>query len=230
MASEAPSRLWALDVDGTLLHLPVNIQHVREALADMFRPMGVEQEFVPLLQRVNEAAQAAAAPVGTETAKALVERAYRLITRFEVDAARRVVPVPGLQTLVRALDREPVVLVSNSSAEAVRAALATCGLAPINLASVIGRTPWRKAKPDPAPLLQALGAVVPLPRQIICVGDRPADMAMARAASRTQVVARARATVAAVGVLGKLEGEEELRGAGAEEVFPDLEALVARYF
>ena len=230
MASEAPTRLWALDVDGTLLHLPVNIQQVREALADMFRPLGVDRPFVPLLQRVHEAAQDAAAPVGTETAKALVERAYRLITRFEVDAARRAEPAAGLATLVRALDQEPVVLVSNNSAEAVRAALATCGLAPTRLASVIGRTPWRKAKPDPAPLLQAMGAVVPLPRQIICVGDRPVDMAMARATARTHVVARARASITAVGVVGRLEGEEELREAGAEEVFTDLESLVGHYF
>ena len=230
MASEVSRRLWALDVDGTLLHLPVDIQQVRRALAEMFRELGVELDFVPLLRRIREAARLAAAPEGTGTVESLVEHAYRLVTRFEVEAARRATGCRGLETLVHALGQEPVVLVSNNSAEAVRAALATCGLAPARLMSVIGRTPWRPAKPDPAPLLQALGAVVPLPRQIICVGDRPADMAMALAAGGTSVLARSRTSITAVGVKGRLEGEEELLQAGAEVVFSDLEALVGHFF
>lgn len=230
MVSEVSRRLWALDVDGTLLHLPVDIVEVRRALAEMFLALGVELDFVPLLQRIREAARLAATHVGTDTAESLVERAFRLVTRFEVEAARRATCCPGLETLVHALGHEPVVLVSNNSAEAVRASLATCGLAPIRLLSVIGRTPWRRAKPDPAPLLQALGAVVPLPREIICVGDRPADMAMALAAGETSVLARSRSAVTAVGVLGRLEGEQELLQAGAEVVFSDLEALVGHFF
>ena len=231
METEVPKRLWALDVDGTLIHLPVEIQRVRDALAKMFRPLGVELEFVPLLERIRQAAQFAAVdPVGTDTVESLVERAYRLVTRFEVEAARRATPCPGLGGLIRALGQEPVVLVSNNSAEAVRAALATCGLAPARLASVIGRIAWRPAKPDPAPLLQALGAVNPLPGQLICVGDRPADMAMAVAAAGSAMLARCEVTVTAVGVLGRLEGEEELRQAGAERVFPDLPALVGHFF
>lgn len=230
MDAAVPRRLWALDVDGTLVHLPVEIQQVRDALAEMFRPLGVELEFVPLLDRIRQAAQLAAAPVGTDTVESLVERAYRVVTRFEVEAARRATPCSGLDDLIRALGQEPVVLVSNSSAEAVRAALATCGLAPARLASVIGRIAWRPAKPDPAPLLQALGAVDPLPGEVICVGDRPADMAMAVAAADSAMLTRRKVTVTAVGVLGRLEGEEDLRRAGAEQVFPDLSALVGHYF
>ena len=230
MATAAPRRLWALDVDGTLLHLPVDIQQVRASLAEMFCPLGVELEFVPLLQRIRQAAQAAAAPVGTDTVESLVERAYGVVTRIEVEAARRASPAPGFEELIRALGQEPVVLVSNNSAEAVRAALATCGLAPAMLASVIGRTVRRPAKPNPAPLLQALGAVVPLPPEVICVGDRPVDMTMALAAARSPVLSRTRTSVTPVGVLGRLEGEEELLQAGAEVVCADLHALVERFF
>ena len=230
MAITAPTRLWALDVDGTLLHLPVDIGEVRAALAGMFRPMGVELEFVPLLKQIREAARLAAVHVGTNTVESLVERAYRVITRFEVEAARRATPRRGLRAFFEALAQEPVVLVSNSSAEAVRAALATSGLAPARLASVVGRTTWRPAKPDPAPLLQALDAVDPLPRQIICVGDRPVDMTMATAAAATPTLIRGEVSVTRVGVQGRLEGEDELRAAGAQQVFPDLDALVKHYF
>jgi len=72
--------------------------------------------------------------------------------------------------------------------------------------------------------------VDPLPGKIICVGDRPSDMAMAVAAAGSAMLTRCEVAVTAVGVLGRLEGEEDLRRAGAELVFPDLQTLVGHFF
>lgn len=227
MSGRVPQRLFVLDVDGTLLHLPVSIEEVRWELSEMFAALGHRSTFVPLLQSIH---QAAAQLAGTQPHREqeLVRQAYEVVTRHELRAARRAVPVPGLGGLARALGDEPVVLISNNSAESVRASMSTCSCELAGLAAVVGRTPGIAPKPDPAPLVRALQGIEPLPRQLICVGDRPVDMAMATAA-RPLFDGRG-IKITAVGLPGRLEGASQLKQAGADLLLADLGQLVDYYF
>lgn len=213
-------------MDGTLLRLPVDIAAVRAGVVALFASQGVEARPRPILDGIRHAARAAAPDDPGEQA-AWIARGYAVIEAAELEAASRAAPCLGAQAFVAALGQRPAAIVTNNGAMAAREALECCGLMPANLLALVGREPDRPAKPSPYPLYRALqGQPEPL-GEILVVGDRPPDMAMAEAA-RTALEARG-GRVRALGVLGDLEGEEELRAAGAEAVFPNLEALLARF-
>jgi len=218
-----PTRTWVLDLDGTLLNLPVDIEAVRAGVVALFADAGVQARPRPLLEGIRGAAREAA-PGDEQGQAAWVARGYGVIDAAELEAAKNATPCAGAEELINALAREPVAVVTNNAAEPAYAALVRCGLMPRNLVAMVGRKPHRPAKPSPEPLLRALSDRPEPLGEIICVGDRPADMAMAMAARET--LASRGGQVRALGVLGRLEGERELTAAGAEAVFEDLEALV----
>ncbi len=216
-------RTWVLDLDGTLLHLPVEIQRVRQSLAELFQAAGVAAQLRPLLPGIERAARDASGGDANREHQLRLD-AYQEIERFELDAAAGSEACPGARGFLEALAHDPVLIVTNNGGQAARAALEHCGLRPGDLRAVVGREPTRPAKPSPEPMLRALERLPGDPTEVICVGDRPADMAMA-AAARPEVEA-AGGTVRAVGVVGRLEGEAEMRAAGAEAVLPDLDAVL----
>ena len=208
-------RCWAFDVEGTLLRLPVAIDEVREALRALAAARGIERRFSPLLPAIAETA--------AELGAAFLEEAYALIERYELAAAPSATLCEGARELLAAADShgEPVLLVSNSSAAALRAAFRSCGLVPGERA-LVGRRPGLPPKPDPAPLLEAVAALSGEESAglLLCVGDRVPDALMARAAAP---VLRAHGfEVRAIGVASDERARARLLEAGADQVIASL--------
>lgn len=219
----AAQRTWALDLDGTLLRLPVDIAAVRADVVELFAGAGVAANPRPILSGIQEAARLAA-PDDIARQAAWYARGLGLIEAAEMAAAASARPCSGARELLDALGQEPVAIVTNNAAAPARAALERCGLLPGNLVRLVGREPGHPAKPSPEPLLRALLHRTEPLGQIICVGDRPSDMAMAVAA-REALVKRG-GQVIAIAIPGDFEGEGELREAGADEVLPSLADLL----
>ena len=216
-------RTWVLDLDGTLLNLPVDIEAVRAGVVELFALAGVEANPRPLLEGIRGAALEAA-PGNEEEQASWRARGFGVIDAAELEAARSATPCAGADAFIKALGREPVAVVTNNAGEPAYAALVRCGLLPRNLVAMVGRKPHRPAKPAPEPMLRALEDRPEPLGEIIVVGDRPADMAMA-AAARRPLAARG-GQVRAIGVVGKLEGEAVMVAAGAEAVCKDLAELL----
>ena len=212
-------------MDGTLLRLPVEISQLRQDLTELFGQWGVHTSFRPLLSSIEQAVVDADLSGATSDEEAAA-RAYEIRVRHELAAAERAITRPGAEALVAALKHEPAALVSNNTQAAVERAVQRLGLRPAGLLALVGHTPIRPPKPDPTMLIYALGQLDPLPAELICVGDRPVDITMARRAGQALPGVK----VTAVGVPGQLEGEAELEAAGADLVLPDLAALVERFF
>ncbi|MFI8914457.1 HAD family hydrolase [Streptomyces sp. NPDC053513] len=112
-----------------------------------------------------------------------------------------------------------VAIVSNNSADCVRAYLAAQGL-PGAVETVVGRPALRPdlMKPSPHPLLEAAAILGVSPKRSALVGDSVTDIEAARAAG-----------AGSIGFANKPGKEEALTAAGASAVVADMRAI-ARTF
>lgn len=214
----ARSRLWLLDVDGTLLHLPVPIETVRREVA---RTLGSEDPLRPLLPGIQAEARRRGAGDPEREAE-LLARAYGVLDRAELRAAEGARAIAGAAELLRRLGQEPVILFSNNAAPAVERALEVCGLVVGRCPGVVGRRPGVAPKPSPAGVLPLVRGMDPAPEELVAVGDRAGDMAMARELERILVAGGWTGRVTALGVCGRLGGRDALQDAGADRVVDRL--------
>jgi phosphoglycolate phosphatase-like HAD superfamily hydrolase len=224
------ARTLALDVEGTLLDLPVEIEGVRRRVRAAFAARGVSIAGRPLLAQIRSGAEAIALREGPAAGEESLREAYTIIERAELDGAPRARARPGAARLLElaASRGDRVVLVSNTAESAVRVGLAISGLAAFRLEAIVGREAGRDPKPSTAPLLAALDG---LPRplgELVVVGDGVHDITMARAAAT--LLSTEGAEVQAVGLAATEEAARALREAGADLTVPDLDGFIARIY
>ncbi|WP_431928551.1 HAD family hydrolase [Micromonospora wenchangensis] len=145
-----------------------------------------------------------------------VEDALCAAERRAVETA---VPTPYGREVIVAVRQagRPVAIVSNNSASAVTAYLAAHRLE-AHVSLVVGRTyadPSRM-KPNPAPILQAVGAVEEPASRCILIGDSLSDIDGARAAG-----------VRVIGYANRPTKIETLRAAGADVVITSMAEIAA---
>lgn len=103
----------------------------------------------------------------------------------ELRAADTAVPTPGADAFLNECHDtgRPVAIVSNNSAEAIRAYLHRHHLSAL-ITTIHGREPHRadRMKPDPFLITQALHDLTAPPSHTLFVGDSPSDIQAARAA------------------------------------------------
>ncbi|HVZ08850.1 HAD family hydrolase [Rhodopila sp.] len=110
---------------------------------------------------------------------------YRSLTRNHLD---HVTPMPEVATMLRAGSRLPQGVVSNKNGTFLRREVAHLGWADY-FGAVVGAGDAVIDKPDPAPLLLALGRMGVTPtRSVWYIGDTALDMVAARAAGLTAVL------------------------------------------
>lgn len=128
-------------------------------------------------------------------------------------------PFPGVDAALRSLVAagHRLGLVTAGHREVVREQLRTFGLDDVLRVLVCGDDRIA-AKPDPAPLLQALAQLDADGPTAIYVGDAPDDMRMART-----VGARG------IGIVGALATAEDLLAAGASAVHPSVPAWAGAF-
>jgi phosphoglycolate phosphatase len=138
---------------------------------------------------------------------------YQTLTRHHL---QHVTPMPGIEAVLRAGDAHVQGVVSNKKGDFLRAEVAHLGWAPY-FGAVVGAGDAAADKPDPAPLLLALGQLGVLPdTSVWYIGDTGLDMVAARAAGVTAVL------------LGDALHDGGVDRAAPDLHFPTSEALVSR--
>lgn len=172
-ANYADYEAVVFDLDGTLVRLVVDWDAVATAVAEAFAANGVDaggRDLWGLLDLADETG--------------LREEVEAIIGAHERAGARRSVRLPAADDLA-AIDR-PIAVCSLNAESAARTALATHGLAD-RVSAVVGRDSVPTRKPDPEPLLAALGALGADPDGALFVGDSARD---AEAAERAGLAFR----------------------------------------
>jgi len=166
---------YVYDLDGTLVHLDVDWEAVREAVAAVLRARNVEVEGADLwtlLERADAAGYRS--PVEEK------------IAEFEREGARTARRLP----LARSIPADvPVGVCSLNCEAACRIALETYGLDD-DVDVIVGRDTVGTEKPDPEPLLAAVEALGATPERTLFIGDSERDAETARRAGTAFVSAR----------------------------------------
>lgn len=138
---------------------------------------------------------------------------YQTLTRHHL---QHVTPMPGIEAVLRVGDNWVQGVVSNKKGDFLRAEVAHLGWAPF-FDTVVGAGDAAADKPDPAPLLMALGQLrVRADASVWYIGDTGLDMVAARAAGVTAVL------------LGDASHDGGVDRAAPDLHFPTSEALVSR--
>jgi len=219
VTSRGSSSAVLFDLDGTLLDLEVDIVGARAGLAQLFGPLGFEQEFRPVLLRIREAAHQVA---GNDAQRdELMARGRAIVDAAEADGAHRARARPGAADTLRELTGRglPLGIVTDNGRRCVGGALAAAGLgAPNDFTVIVTRDEVQIAKPDPEGVLAAALALLPEGGTLWFIGDSPRDAAAGRR-SRAQ---QTNIEVRIAGVQGGRGSADELEAAGAEIVLESV--------
>jgi mannitol-1-/sugar-/sorbitol-6-phosphatase len=215
-----PERLAiALDLDGTLLDLPVDIEPARAEIGALLAAAGHPGPPSPILAAIA-AAVAAAGPDGRD----LRRRALAVLDRAELVAAPGAVARAGAADLLAAVAAagRPLAIVTDNGRACVGPALAAAGLRA--RFTLVARDDVALGKPAPDGLIAAARALLPGGGALLWAGDSPRDVAAGRAAraSLPDVVL----TVVAIGGRGRAV-DAALLAAGPDQLCQGLAELVA---
>ncbi len=224
------------DMDGTLLFLPVDIDAVRDRLAEFHRGYGLEMTFRPLTDDLSAAAGRLEELLSPAEARAAQRWARATVEQAEVDAASELRPREGALEAFRVLGERGVhrAVVSNNTRRGICAALEAVGIEPDGLGALVSRDDVPSPKPAPEAVELALRTLKaegwdPVgdeeqPARWLMVGDAPSDVMAASSCRADKVHPRlTRPCIVVVG--GGLAGRGSLAGPGADHVLTDDRAL-----
>ncbi len=209
MTAPGTARAVLFDFDGTLapnLDLPDMRRQVIELTATHAVPAAVYDGHY--IVEVIDAAAGWLRQQGAEDADVYERRAHQLITDFELDAARRTDPFPGIEAKLIELANigwRLGVVTRNCRAAVLQ-------VFPHLLEHVdvlMARDDVEHLKPDPRHLQSCLDALGCAPRQAVMVGDGQLDMRSGRALE-----------MHCIGVLTGSGSSDSLLAAGAHRIIP----------
>ena len=171
-------RAVLFDLDGTLIHSPIDFAAMRAAVLDLVRNAGFDP--VPHSQRDILTVLAAIAPLTADPATFLLA-ADNALTAIELRACEEAVEADGaVETLAWLRGAGITVgIVTRNSRPAVARMLETV-LLPYDVLLTRADTP--RVKPDPLHLHLALEQLGATPERAVMIGDHPMDVQGGRAA------------------------------------------------
>jgi len=215
------------DMDGTLLLLPVDIDALRQRLADHHRRYGLEMNFRPLTDDLERAAQKLREMLSPAEARAAARWAKAQVAQAEVDAVEQVEARAGVIEALHTLRERGVWVgvVSNNTRRGIRAALERVGIDPGDLTALVSREDVDRPKPAPDALdlgvRQLLdGGWQPEGARLIYVGDAPSDLIAVRAMAPQRLHVRMPEPAVLI-VGGGRAGSGNLVGDEADWIAPD---------
>lgn len=172
------------DMDGTLVTFRFDVRGTRRAILEELEAMDFDTHGLDLTtptQKILDAARAQArAPAAYSR---LRESVFRILDRFEIEAALTATPFPGTEDVLGQLRSEGVrmAVLTNSGRVAATKSMEKAGLLEF-FEFVLTRDDTETMKPSPEGLAQAADRLGLSPDRTFYVGDSPFDIMAARGA------------------------------------------------
>lgn len=187
-AAAAPQRLpphplgaVLFDLDGTLVRTFIDFAKMKRELEALSVRRGTQTATAGETDVLMLVARMSAALGGGKTGAAAQREAYDLLGAIERDGCARAEPIPGARELLAALRERgvPVAIITRNARSVAQDLIRRFDLACDRL---VAREDTPRFKPDPEPLLVALGAFGVAASASVMVGDYWPDVAAGRAA------------------------------------------------
>lgn len=178
-----PIRAALFDLDGTLVHTPIDFGAMKREVLEEVRLAGLDPE---PLRRLDVLAIIARAEAALKESASFRHRAEEVLVRIELTACREAAEAEGAAETLRWLLQRGVRvgIVTRNCAPAVRAVLERIPF-PHDVLLTRGDTP--RVKPDPLHLRMALERLRVPPAAAVMVGDHTMDVLGGRAAGTRTV-------------------------------------------
>jgi phosphoglycolate phosphatase-like HAD superfamily hydrolase len=224
MSARSNPEVWLFDFDGTLAWLqpvvdwPAVRTRVRALLENAGAPRAVTEIVPPRSLGMYDAYRTHlenSPPAVRRSGAPVLERASKLIEKYELADVDRAAPLEGALELLRATSvppRRAGIVTSNSSATVERWLRRRRVRGAIEV--IVGRDTGLALKPAPASVLRALELLGAAARDAVLVGDSEADLRAAQAAR-----------VRFIGVAAEAATRDRLVAAGAAEIYASPAAL-----
>lgn len=159
------------DFDGTLFELEVDWLKVRQELKALLKFPGPAEDFKPLKPRIQEM-------VGNSLE--LEQRAYEIISRHEIEGAKKGYPHEGAREILRWCQNQSIriVILTRNTKHCVFPVLEEYQWPQPEL--IVGREDVKKEKPDPESGLLVLEKLQLQPQDCLIVGDSLPDLDLAK--------------------------------------------------
>jgi phosphoglycolate phosphatase len=205
-------RAVLFDLDGTLVHSPIDFPAMRRAVVEAAEAYGADAGPFTGLDALAIVDAVAAQLQDPEAFRAASERA---LTRIELEACGRAEAAPGAAELLEWLEGKGirVGIVTRNSRVAVERILS---MAPLAHRVLLTRHDTPRVKPDPVHLLLALERLEADAAEAAMVGDHPMD-----------VLAGRRAGMRTVGILAPGRPDEQFDAVAPDLVIRRLDELRA---
>lgn len=164
------------DFDGTLVHLSVDWDRLRNRLRELFAPYGFESSFQPLLPCLEQARNHL---LGSKYWTAAVDHAMKeaktILYEEELQGLNNAELAPGASEVLARLEERglPFAVVSNNHSGCIHAAFKKFALP--TPAVVMGSEKVCRPKPDPESICRAIVALGVAPTDCLLVGDGEQD-------------------------------------------------------
>ncbi|HEX7534957.1 MAG TPA: HAD hydrolase-like protein [Syntrophales bacterium] len=206
MKATSSIRAVFFDFDGTLAKLNIDFPLMRQAVLDLITAYGAPLSGMSELYVLEmiKAAQELISEIHPKKEEAFLEQAVALITKIEIEAAKKGELIAGTRDMLAELKRRNIKagVVTRNCQAAVTAVFPDifhyCG-------TVITREMTRNVKPHPEHLLVALRSLGAVPESSSMVGDHPMDIKIGKEAGTLTI-----------GVLTGYSTSDELSKAGAD--------------
>jgi len=160
------------DLDHTILDLPIDYDSLRHDLCGLASTYGVVSGFRHILEEINRIASS----LPLQSSKEFLNSCYKIIDRYELEAANRATPVEGSPILARSLKSKGygLAIISRNSINCVKASLIHTEMIQ-HFDVLVGRESTARTKPDPAPIIFCLERMGLQPTEAVFVGDHRYD-------------------------------------------------------
>jgi phosphoglycolate phosphatase len=167
------------DLDGTLLNLPIDYGGMRRALSSFASSQGFTSDFAHILEEIDRGSSLLPRPGNAR----FVEGCFKIIGDYELKAAENPRMIEGADGVLEALKSEglKIAVISRNSVKCAERSLSSLRLSG-DVDLIVGRETTERTKPDPSPVIYALGALKLEPEQTIMVGDHEYDRMSAEGA------------------------------------------------
>ena len=174
------------DFDGTLVHITIDFQEMRESALAVIARYGHEGDASPYTLELIESVRDRIASTDSALAEAFQREALATIQKVELLAAKKAVPLPHVADMLNWLKERGIKIgiVTRNCREAVREVLRRHHL-PFDV--LLTRDDVRRVKPHPEHLLEGLKRLRVPPERAMMVGDHPTDIRAAQAAGMVSV-------------------------------------------
>lgn len=203
------------DLDDTLAKVKVDWESMRVRIRNLYSQYGVNLEFRPVLQHIDEATRVLREGLGESKAFEVRSRALKIIEETAFEGARSAVPIKGAQEVLK-LTHElglKVGILSRNTRKAVLTTVQQCNFSRF-VDVVMAREDCVKYKPDPLPVEEMAKKLEVNAHHLLVIGDHPYDIFSGKAAGAITI-----------GVLVGTPSRADLTSAGADFIVSTLGEL-----